>query len=138
MKKWVAVLGLSVLMGLPCLAQVAAVETMTEDAVSAEILDAREILDHFYKGELKEVYERFSVGFAAEMSRDQLTVIRKNVSDQLGLESEILNEKMEASEGYKVYVRRARFEKFPEVIEVQINFLADNSIGALVFAQEKK
>ena len=45
---------------------------------------------------------------------------------------------METIEGYKVYVRRARFENFPEVIKVQINFLADNSIGALVFAQEKK
>jgi hypothetical protein len=138
MKRWKALLGLCVLMSLPCLAHPTDFEPAEEVVVPEKILDSREILDQFYKGELKDVYARFSDGFMKEMSQEQLTAVRKDISDKLGLEIMVLSEKMERVDTYDVYVRHARFEKFDDVIEVRINFLSDNSIGALVFAQERK
>jgi hypothetical protein len=138
MNRWIAMLGICVLLALPCLAHPTDFDSAPEVVVPEKILDAREILDQFYRGELKEVYARFSDGFMKEMSQENLTAVRKDISDKLGLEIMVLTEKMEQIDAYDVYVRRARFEKFDQVIEVRINFLSDNSIGALVFAQERK
>ncbi|MDH3283705.1 MAG: peptidoglycan DD-metalloendopeptidase family protein [Acidobacteriota bacterium] len=72
----------------------------------------------FYQGELEKLYELFSSDMQAALPLDSLRAFREQAVSQLGVEKELLDESVTERDGFDVYLRTARFEKFDGAIHV--------------------
>jgi len=130
MKKLILCAALLALLGLPPL-----LAEQAEEVVPPQIQQARDYISMFYRGELKQVHERFSSGFKQEMSEDDLITFRRQVSEVLGVEKELLSEEIVEHGDYKTYVRKARFEKYDGAVEIKLSIRPDNSVAGLLIHQ---
>lgn len=80
---------------------------------------AREYVSLFYAADLKPIHEKFTDEMKATMPFADLQEMRRLVGLQFGDESELLDEQIDAQDGYVTYVRRARFTKFKGDVESQ-------------------
>jgi tetratricopeptide (TPR) repeat protein len=100
---------------------------------AADIAEARSILLLFYRGELDVVRARFSPGLARRISIEEFNDMRLKVARQLGPEREMLEESATRRPNGSIYVRRARFDRHSDDVEVVVELTADKSIDALEF-----
>ena len=101
-----------------------------EPQASPEIAKGRELTQLFYRGELSKVHGEFSREFKEAMSLETLRAHRVKLSNQLGVEKLLLDERIETAGDYRVYLRKCRFEKSEEDILVQWWFRDDGKLGA--------
>ncbi|MCP3980060.1 MAG: tetratricopeptide repeat protein [bacterium] len=87
----------------------------------------------FYRGDLDALYARFSPRFASQLDRTQLTALHASIEQQLGFETELLDESSERGKSSTLYVRRANFERFDGEAECVIELNDDGSINGLLF-----
>ena len=83
----------------------------------------------FYSGELNKLYTKFSPQFQESMTIDELRNFRHNVSNQFGVETEVLSEEIVPRGAFLIYVRRSRFAKNDGAVEL-IVALRDGSLIA--------
>jgi len=96
---------------------------------SREMEFGRSYTMYFYRGELGRVHANFTAKFKEAMSLAKLRDSRREVSLQLGVETELLGEEIVSKDEFKIYVRRARFEKFDGIVEVVVAMREDHSIA---------
>lgn len=97
-----------------------------------------ELTSMFYEGRIDAVWERMDEKMRAALgSKEALDAFRLQVAEQLGAESEVVEEKLESEQGYSLYQRRARFEKFGGVVVVQWALAADGSIAGFYVRPEE-
>lgn len=87
--------------------------------VEAVKKQGREYTKLFYAADLQSIHEKFTDELKAAMSFDELQEIRRMVGLQLGEETELVSEDVEARDEYLVYTRRARFAKYAGEVESQ-------------------
>ena len=84
-------------------------ESEGEETVAAEvpleIARGRALVDQFYLGELEKLRERFTPAFAEQMSLEAFAEMRRNVTLQLGSETEVLDERLGNLPDSILYVR---------------------------------
>ena len=79
----------------------------------------RALTASFYKGEDAVVWDAFSDRMKSALgSVGTLKALRAKVEEQAGVESAILGEKVEKTNGYDVYLRTARFTKSETPVSV--------------------
>jgi hypothetical protein len=83
----------------------------------------RELCSHFYAGQLEELHGMFSKEMKEALPFERFKAFRGRMSQELGSESEIVDERPRTvdvpGKGLVTeYVRLARFEKRPEIVEV--------------------
>lgn len=105
----------------------------TETPVSSTEAVAQDYNRRFYAGDLAELYELFTPEMAQEMTFTQFSRMHRFVVDQLGQETELLGETVEARPPYQRYLRRARFERYAGEIEISWLLRDDHSIAGVVF-----
>lgn len=90
-------------------------------APDAEILElGRELTRQFYEEEIDAVWSRMSSRMSEAMgSKDDLAAFRQQVGEQIGSETEVLEEQTTTSGPHKVYLRKASFSKVGVPILVQ-------------------
>ena len=103
----------------------------TED--SPELSSGRAYARQFYRGELPELHARFAESLKSRMDLAALSAMHRQLNQQLGLETRLLDERVVAIAGSPVYVRRARFERFDGEVEVLIQLDPDRSVAGLMF-----
>ncbi len=126
-----ALLALVALLAVP--AAVAAPPPQGRDAAAPSadpaMTSGRELTTAFYRGELADVHQRFSAEMKQQIPLEDLQGFLKQVGEQMGVEQEVLDERVEDRGEYRVYARRARFEKFPEEVVVLWAFRPDGEVG---------
>ncbi len=100
---------------------------------AAEIEQGRAYAHQFYRGELEALRARFTPGLARKVSPDQLAEMARTVSRQLGIERELLHERVVPDERGATYLRRARFERYSGEVEVVIELVEGQAINAIEF-----
>lgn len=88
------------------------------DVEGIEMVRGREYTTAFYKGELDQVYAKFTDGFKAQMSKTQFRKALLTVSTNLGVEQNVFGERVQFGEEYKAYIRLVEFSKDPAPHEV--------------------
>ena len=73
--------------------------------------------------------ERFAPEMQAAMSADALQTFRKQVDEQLGGETGVVDEKVTPTGPYQVYTRTASFAKFPGKVVVQWTLDGEGKVG---------
>lgn len=101
----------------------------TEPAAGGPLDLGRAYTAWFYGGELAKLRERFAPEMQAAMSADALQTFRKQVDEQLGPETGVVDEKVTPNGPYQVYVRTASFAKFPGKVVVQWTLDGEGKVG---------
>ncbi len=106
---------------------IAALVLVLSLASSAHAIDARregaQLTTDFYAGRLDGVWARLSPQMkAALQSKDNFLAFRDQIDQQLGSESAVVQEMVNADQGFDIYRRLARFDKVSELIVVQWTF----------------
>lgn len=123
---------MAVLGALTVCAALSIVPTQAEEAVaevSAEVSKGRNYTAQFYKGELNDLYENFSEEMTEQMSIEDLRGFLRMVTNQLGVEKDILEENIREKDGYHIYTRRVTFTKVQIEALVMWAFRDDGTIG---------
>lgn len=118
---------------MPWFLRFAAVFLFTSLATAAPI-DPRkvgaELTSMFYEGRIDEVWARMDEKMRAALgSKEALAAFRVQVAEQLGNESVVVEETLASEQGYSLYLRRARFEKYGGVVAVQWALAADGTVA---------
>ena len=100
---------------------------------SAELERGRAVVRQFYRGELEEIHAMASPSFVERMSLEQLVAMHRQVSRQLGPETELLEEQVTELPGSRLYLRRARFERHDGDVEVLVQLEGETVVGGLMF-----
>jgi murein DD-endopeptidase MepM/ murein hydrolase activator NlpD len=89
----------------------------------------RQLTAAFYRGDLDGVWARFSDPMRQAISSvEALRALRAQVEAQAGGEEAVLEEKVEAKDGFQIYLRIARFSKAPVRLAVQWTLGVDGSV----------
>jgi hypothetical protein len=97
-----------------------------------ELAAGRAHVQKFYAGELETLHNSFSKEMQAELTLEALRATHRQVTEQLGTEREIVDEKITNKDGFTVYLRRVRFDKQLEgVFEWHIVWREDRSVAGL-------
>ena len=91
-----------------------------EPSGSAEITVGRAAARLFYRGETAQLHGRFTPRLSDQLSLEALERMHLDVFRQLGAETERLSEEVIDQAGSKLYVRRARFERWDGEVEVVV------------------
>lgn len=90
----------------------------------------RELTAEFYAGETDSLWSQMSEQMrAAFQNKENLVAFRQQVEEQLGDETEVLNEEVAPAPPYQVYVRTASFEKGEGPVVVQWTIEADGTVA---------
>lgn len=93
-----------------------------DSALRADDLDAlaegRRLTSQFYDEELEALHRRFTPDMAADMSLERLIAFRARVQNQAGSEAQVVSERIDVRDSLRAYVRRARFDKAPGLVDV--------------------
>ncbi len=73
----------------------------------------------FYSGSFEDLRDKFSEEMKNSLSINDLTILHDQVSEQLGIEIEVLNENVSSVQGYELYERIVRFSLYQGPIQVQ-------------------
>lgn len=112
------------LLGVPAAAQVSDVLEQGALEQGAELTAA------FYENQIDTVWQRMSPQMRSALeSRENLAAFRKQIGEQLGAETAVIEETISSEQGYAIYRRRARFQNVPMVILVQWAVDADGQVG---------
>jgi tetratricopeptide (TPR) repeat protein len=103
------------------------------DEEGAELERGRTVVRQFYRGELEQIHSASSPSFAERMSLEQLVTMHRQVSRQLGPETEVLEEQVVGLPGSNLYVRRARFERHDSDVEILVQLDGETAVGGLMF-----
>jgi len=117
--------------------QAAEPKTLTEAQAAVQEM-GRKYTEQFYLGQLAMLHSKFSSDMKSSMDLETFQKVRSQLEIQLGDEVELYGERVEKKDDYLVYVRRARFEKFPGVIEVRWILNDEDAIAGVFFSPEKK
>lgn len=98
----------------------------------ASLAVGRAHVQKFYAGEIEALHKSFSKEMQAELTLEQLRATHSQVTEQLGAERELVDEKITDKDGFTVYVRRVRFTKQVEgIFEWHMAWREDKSLAAL-------
>ena len=99
------------------------------EKVDPTVAQGREWTQLFYQGELSKIYKLFTAEMQGTMTMDRFRQSRRQVSETLGVEKTLHDERVEKREGgYLVYMREATFEKTSDRFRV-IWAIRDGQIG---------
>jgi len=135
MNRWVVAVACVVLTAAFVAASEPAAATLTP-AVAQET--AAKYTEQFYAGQLSALHGKFTTAMKESMNLEAFQTARSQFDQQLGTQTELLDERIEEKDEYLIYVRRARFEKYPGVIEVQWLLTDDKSIAGFFLSPEKQ
>lgn len=130
-----AIAAIALLVGVAA-APASAQEEMKAGQAKARDL-GREYTEQFYASKLEPLHAKFTKDMADAMSLERFTQVRQQLDEQLGAETEVLGETVESKDGYLVYLRRAKFAKFPGVIVVQWALKEGGEIAGVFLTPEQ-
>jgi murein DD-endopeptidase MepM/ murein hydrolase activator NlpD len=112
----------------------------TVQAQSATTLEwGRQYATWFYSGELEPLFAKFTPEVKQGLPLAQLRQFREQVDQAFGRETQVIDEKIQVTQGFDVYLRTSSFEKTTTPIET---LFALNSAGLIagffVQAQQKE
>ena len=97
-----------------------------------------ELTSMFYEGRIDAVWGRMDERMRAALgSKEALAAFRVQVAEQLGDESTVVEETLGSEQGYHLYLRRARFEKYGGVVVVQWALAADGTVAGFYIRPEE-
>lgn len=89
-----------------------------------------ELTDAFYEQRIDAIWQRMTPQMQAALkSREGLSDFRQQLGEQLGAEVALVEEKVGNADGFRIYQRRARFEKVPMLILVQWSIDEQGMVG---------
>ncbi len=132
-RRWFAVSWCALAAGLALAAQ-------DSQPADEEILaPGRDMLALFYENKTDELWGHFEGSMRDALgSADKLAEFRAQVADQLGAETQIISERTQRLPTARVYIRLARFEKFPGPIEVMFSLSAEDSVNGFYIRPQRK
>ena len=98
----------------------------------------RSYIDLFYRGELQELFNRFSEEMKQTLTLEQLTGLHRQVQKDYGEETEVVGEDFQVKGEFRGFVRWARFDKYDGVIELQWILRTDDSIAGFFIRPAKE
>jgi hypothetical protein len=97
-----------------------------------DVAEGRAVTRQLYRGELAALHARLDPGFGEKMSLAALQQMHDSVGRQLGAEVQLVGERVVPLEdGTRLYVRRARFEKFTRDVEVLVQLGGERGVRGL-------
>src|SRR5262245_41669605 len=98
-------------------------------AAPSPLEQGRALTTAFYQGNMDTVWARFSPRMRQAIGNvEALRGFLAQVQGQVGVEQEVLEEKVEAAEGLQAYRRMARFSKAPGRVMVQWALATDGTV----------
>lgn len=92
----------------------------------------------FYEGHIDALWERMTPQMqAALQSRQNLVALREQVISGWGAETEVVSEKVGSADGNDTYLRQARFEKRPGIVQVLWALDAEGRISGFYIRPEQ-
>jgi len=101
-------------------------------AESAELASGRAYARQFHDGELAALREHFAPLFASRMSQESLVDLHRRVLQELGAETELVDERVVRVRDSNLYVRRANHEKQRGTVELLISMTDTGTINGIV------
>ncbi len=96
---------------------------LSGEAQDAALAQGRRYTELFYAGEFAELAGAFSSEMLAAVgAQEGLETFRQQIEDQLGAETQVLDEQVFSSQGFRVYERTAVFEKVGTPFDVEWTF----------------
>lgn len=92
----------------------------------------------FYAGDLTKLHGRFSPELAKSLTLEQLIALHRHIVEEYGKEVAVLSEDSQSKNQYRGYVRFAKFDKFPDPIEVQLILKPDDTIAGFFIRPARK
>jgi hypothetical protein len=89
----------------------------------------------FYEGELEQLFAKFSSEMKATIPLAQLELHQARFVGQFGKEREVVHRESKNEEGYRAFVRWARFEKADGLVGIQWILSEDDSIAGFYVRQ---
>lgn len=103
------------------------------DAATSATGQGRALTELFYQGKLDELWTKMGPDMQSTLgSKAQFAAFHKQVEEQLGSETKVLDEKAAQAAPYQVYVRTAAFSKVQGAVILQWAFAADGKIAAFM------
>lgn len=90
----------------------------TEETLAA-LEHGRIYTQWFYENELEKLYAKFSQPMEDALSLNGLRSFRKDVEDQMGTETDMLDEFVGPLKNYRVYERIAQFDRYNGPVQIQ-------------------
>ena len=103
-----------------------------------EMVVGRQYTTAFFQGKLDELYARFTPGFKDQMSMEQFRNALRTVGIDLGVEQDLMGERVQFGEEYKAYIRLVEFSKDPGPFEVVWLLREDQSIAGFRITRVKQ
>jgi hypothetical protein len=91
----------------------------------------------FFEGELDALREQFSAEMKEEFPPGRLQLMRERVRDNLGEEIELVGEDSQMKDGYRGYVRWAKFSKHDAVVEIQWVLHEDDTVAGFMIREAR-
>ena len=88
----------------------------------------RNLTQQFYNRELDTLSKQFSVAMAQALNKTDLSAFGEQIEDQLGQESQVIDEQVSRSQDLYIYRRITRFEKLEQNIIVQWTLNAQHEV----------
>ncbi len=111
---------------------VIATTSAAQEGTESEGIDmvmGRQYTKAFFQGKLDEVYARFTPGFKDRKSMVQFRSDLRTVGIDLGVEQDLMGERVQFGEEYNAYIRLVKFSKKPGPFEVVWLLREDQSIA---------
>lgn len=103
-------------------------QARAEDKEALEL--GRKLTEQFYSGQTETLWQRFDSPMREAMtSEESLADFQRQVTNQLGLETEVLSESVSPANQYQVYLRSAKFERGPGPVIIQWTLTDDQQIA---------
>jgi len=96
----------------------------------------RELTQEFYDGKFDDLFARFSDELKQELPKPKLIFMHDGNMAKLGAETEVVSEHADRQGGYRRYLRRARYENYDGVVDVQWAFRDDDSVALFMMSPE--
>ncbi len=74
-----------------------------------QLATGRKYTKWFFDGNLEELHKKFSSQMVAAMNVEKLAAFRQQVEAQIGAEAELVEEETAEQDGFKIYIRRAKY-----------------------------